>query len=325
MRIRRLAAVAAVLAAGSASAYVRETTVPGHPDQGYWLWWNSRSIGYRVNATGSLQYPAPCGDTSGSTFQTAVDNAFAAWKPDKSDLRFYAGPTTTNTAVGNDGMNLVVYRAGTCVGVAPTGDACFRTAGLCAKLYNCWEHGNTGNAETLALTTTTFDLDTGEILDADIEYFGWDGYPAPGHGMVMTCGGTAVCSVTPGYDQPYGTSSGCNWIDVGTLTMHEAGHMLGLDHECQYGAPYDPPSPPGSCPTDSVMNPQIDPGYVLPFVPDVDLAAISSVYPTGKPAVTDNPPPPKKGGCASAGAGELGPLALLALAAFPAWRRRRTW
>jgi hypothetical protein len=122
-------------------------------------------------------------------------------------------------------VNLVVWRRGLCSDPAavPANDPCrAQGEGACADTYGCWDHGQTG---TIALTTTTFLVDTAEILDADMELFDRD--EARGTGFWFTCAvGAPDCLLaTP--------STTCVSMDLGSTVAHEAGHMLGLAHNCE--------------------------------------------------------------------------------------------
>src|SRR5262249_19305942 len=61
-----------------------------------------------------------------------------------------------------------------------------------------------GTVNTLALTTVTYDLDTGEIYDADMEL--------NSHDATFTTGDTGVI------------------YDLRSIAQHETGHFLGLAH-----------------------------------------------------------------------------------------------
>jgi hypothetical protein len=314
--LRLAALVGLAAAAAEARAFVRETTTPGNPATGYCVWWKARRVGYRVNASGSAETWCTGQADKAAAAIAAVDTAFAAWNPACSDFRFADDGTTTNTGIGNDGMNLIVFRTGPCSEVAPGTDGCWSTPGACARLYNCWEHGASGGTDAIALTTTTFKLSTGELLDADVEFYGWDGTAAPAFGNYLTCEGPVAPTCVPvgAQAQPL-NQTGCNWLDVTAVTLHEAGHMLGLDHDCQYAAPHD------SCPAASVMMPSILPGDVTRLIAQDDSDAACAIYPSGKATATCNPPTQGPSGCGCGAAGG-GPAALLALLAFAAPRRR---
>ena len=332
-----LAAAAAAGAAGAQQTFVRETTSIGHPGEGHVLWWRPRTVTFHVNVTSAVT--PPCGDAAKAA--NLAELSIPAWNsatttgvaPACTDFAFTAGARTTVQGVGSDCVNLVVFRARNCTGAGaavPPGDGCLATAGACAAKYNCWEHG----ASTIGLTTTTFDPATGEILDADIEVNGW--YPLSVSGAHLSCGDPEDPPCSPGGAGAYDTTH-CNAIDIGAVVVHEAGHVLGLNHVCtallsnsEYGDPqYD-----DICPAESVMIPNIgDVSLRRPFT--TDAAGICGIYPLGGPTSTGVGPvaptlaetcssPPKGGcGCGSAGGDAIAGLALaLALRGFRRLRRR---
>jgi hypothetical protein len=328
---RRHAAVAAVLlaAAGGAGAFVRETTaVPADPSSGRCLWWGTRQVTFKVNATSAATPPggrAACPDCAPCLDAAAAAALVAATLPTWSgatragegqactDFGFVSGGTTTATAVANDGLNLVVARTGWCssTAVVPQTDACRATVGACAAKYNCWEHDASG---TIGLTTTTFSTATGQILDADIELHGWDGN-LPANGYLLTCAASPACSGFPWGPPP---QAGCTSTDVASLALHEAGHALGLDHTCLYAPPYD------GCTAGSVMQPVIPSGAIRRALDPDDVAGVCAIYPTGAATLTCGgaAPPKSGGGCSTAGS--AGILALVA-AALLAVTRARGW
>lgn len=322
-QLRYLVTLAVLLAGGGALAFVRSTSTPGHPETGVCLWWGKRQVTYVVNA--SLSSPFPCGDAASAVAE--VQSILPAWGRTCTDFRFVNGGTSTKTDVADDGTNLIVFRSGACFVpgstlISPT-DPCRGTPGACAAKFNCWEHDPAiGGVGTLALTTTHFDAQTGEITDADVELHGWDGKLVPAYGAYYTClpPSAAKCSGS-GYGQ-----QDCTSIDVGTIVLHEAGHMLGLAHVCDrsFAPPYDA-CPAG--PTTPVMAPTGTPGEVKRLLSDDDASGICTLYPAGRPTVkcvADTVPSstPKSGGCGAGPAGGSA-LALLALLALARTARRR--
>ncbi len=289
--LRALAACIALGAIRPAFAFVRLTTEPQQPDKGVCLWWKPRSITYVVDASAFTGQGCP----GGGAVSQAVQRGFPAWTQATragqtepcTDFKFVYGGETARQDLGYDpsgnNVNLVVYRKGQCSdpAVAPAGDECHATPGACADKYNCWEHGTPSlAAHTLALTTTSFDRTTGEILDADAELNGWNGSAAAPAGSYFTCGGPGLTTCS---DPPYG-QSGCNWTDLGGTLTHEAGHMLGLDHVCttSYPAPYN------ACPSPTpVMAPTAPNGDTSRrSLTSDDVEAVCTLYPAGGPTRT---------------------------------------
>ena len=84
-RARAIAAATMLLASSEALAYVRETTVGGDPAAGKCLYWGTRTVPYKVNATSAAAPPlrpacpscAPCLDAAAATALIAA--TLPAW------------------------------------------------------------------------------------------------------------------------------------------------------------------------------------------------------------------------------------------------------
>jgi hypothetical protein len=161
-----------------------------------------------------------------------------------------------------------------------------------------WPYANSGN--TLALTTITFNVDTGEIYDADVEINSSD--PAT---TKLTIGNQNIQS------------------DLDSIVTHEAGHFLGLAHSCDKQATMFASYVPG---TTSLRD----------LAPD-DMVGICTIYQPGSSPDGCDPTPrhgfsvecgsdPKDPGCcttAPGGPDRGGTASLVALIASLAFVSRR--
>jgi hypothetical protein len=273
--------IAAFFAAGDASAFCRTHTCRGAACEfdddgcaisGKPLFWPGGCFGFSVEQ--SLSAKIPKAET-----RVAVQRAFFAWtevecSPGKrSTLAFKqtADATCRKSEYRKDAANVNVIF--------------FRD--------NEWLHKDIDN--TLAKTTVTFNSNTGEILDADMEV------------------NTAHNEVTVGDSNPR--------YDLQAIMTHEVGHLLGLAHspfpESTMFASYEP----GMTEQRTLSND--------------DVSAICTVYPPDRVASCDPTPrggldlacasaPAEEDGC-SYGRGSPGTFAfgLLAIALALTGRARR--
>lgn len=181
-------------------------------------------------------------------------------------------------------------------------------ANIIAFRDTMWPYANTANI--LALTTVTYNLDDGEIYDADMEL--------NSVGTNFTIGDSNVD------------------FDLLSIATHEAGHFLGLAHSTDPNATMFPDYKPH---TTNLREPSVD-----------DIAGICAIYPPGSNVgicditprhgfstlcASDQPPgsgdgeTDQSGGCSAVGRGAGGPwawlstsLAALAVAGLRARSRR---
>jgi Matrixin len=288
------AAVLAALAGPSpAAAYCRTSVCPGvgtasvcapaqANDCGIALFWRSPCVGYSIQDAASRQ--VSLADTEGLFAQ-----AFDAWmQADCGEGRTprlrvsYMGPVECGAHEYNQKKG---------------------NANIFAFRDDEWPYP--GSSNTLALTTVTYNLDTGEIYDADMEINSAD--------VQFSFGDTGAT------------------FDLLSIVTHEAGHFLGLSHSADRDATMFSDYRPGSL-------------SLRDLTPD-DSAGICAIYPPGEPLKTCDPTvrhgfsplcaddqPLEEdvelsGGCAcalSAPSGERGAsLSLAALAAVVLRRRAR--
>ncbi len=137
-------------------------------------YWKNRSVSFRLNKDCSK-------DVNITDCTQAVQNSIGAWMGHScSDLELNFAGTTTQTSIGMDYVNLIVWRQS-----------------------NDWKYENSA----IAMTTTTFNTYTGEIVDADIEVNGVD----------------YTFSVSPP-DTPGVPGT----MDIQNTLTHELGHCIGL-------------------------------------------------------------------------------------------------
>ena len=126
-------------------------------------------------------------DGSGLDDETVIDAARAAFNSwqnaSRNGITFRFAGTTSGSSNGDDERNLVHFRS------------------------------FAGGQDTFAQSILTYDVETGDLLDVDIELnstFDFDALDAP-------------------HSDPLGP------VDLQSVLTHEAGHLLGLDHENRFG------------------------------------------------------------------------------------------
>ncbi|MCP3105432.1 matrixin family metalloprotease [Myxococcus sp. K15C18031901] len=231
---RGLVLAALVVAAGPAFAQddfsFRRTRVVGQPQC---LLWPVRDYVYHLDAAGSARTP-------GDTEVGAIEAAFDSWRAVSrtcSDYRFVrSADWKREVVVGfdkehrSDNYNIITFRERSCDDVVAGDDVCWDTE-TCGNQYDCWEHG----MGTIALTTSTYSLADGRVLDADIELNASDSDNNPG--FLFTTVDSPPCV---GVHAP-----NCVSTDLQNTMTHEIGHVVGLDHVPDVGSTMQPTAPEG--------------------------------------------------------------------------------
>ncbi len=202
------------------------------------LWWSSSCIGYDLNQAASR-------NVSYAQLATSVEAAFQAWTTATCGSASASDPTRPSIDVRD-------------LGPVSCAQASYDKTGPNQNVIvfhdDVWPYEAANRAaehspvsQVVALTTVTFDPDTGELFDADVELNSADYTIAP----LATDGTTA----------PDGT------FDLQAILTHELGHFLGLAHS---------PLP------DAVMNASGDSDQSSPkrALRLEDTRAICAVYPS---------------------------------------------
>jgi uncharacterized protein (TIGR03382 family) len=194
----------------TSQTYARTRTVEGTPSTPCLYWKERTVIAWAQSTVGNPETP-------GRDEFEAVGRGFAAWQAALStcgSLSVEEGPRSSSRRAqyldNACNENLVLFRHQRCSAVVPRGDPCFAD-GSCGNLYDCWSYSDSA----IAITTTSFDPETGQILDADIEL------NAPSYFLSTVDG--PVC--------PQGAEAmTCVATDLQSVMTHEVGHLLGLAH-----------------------------------------------------------------------------------------------
>jgi hypothetical protein len=186
---------AASLSSVKAHAYCRTTSIPASPSfqptgdncwtKGVPVWWKDACLSYEIESTGGKNLPL-------DAVSQVAKESFATW----TSAQCSSGGTITMTV--SEGKTVPV--ACTAVGYVKgaknnVNEIIFHDDG--------WPYNDGFN--TIALTTLTFNSDTGQILDADIEL-------NTTSGMITT--GTPTATT----------------FDLQSVLTHESGHFFGLAH-----------------------------------------------------------------------------------------------
>lgn len=225
------AAALAIFASGSAAeAYCRTSSCPGvgtsqvctpptPSDCGVPLFWPKTCVGWSLQKNASSQ-------VSFSTTEQIVTKAFETWM----NAPCPGGGTPRIQAIQAEPAECAKHEYNQTAG----------NANIILFHDQSWPYE--GSSNTLALTTVTYNLDTGEIYDADME----------------------INSA----DIPFTTGDSDVMFDLPSVITHETGHFLGLAHSQDFHATMFPDYLEH---TTNLRN----------LSPD-DIAGICAIYPPGQ-------------------------------------------
>ncbi len=194
------------------SGYVR-SRVNSNDNMSQCLWWpENTAITLHQNVDGN---PENAGESSFTAFKASV-TTWSQQLNSCSSLTLTDGERTTSRQTGlfrgEENQNVVLFRFRKCTDVVAATDACWHPDNDdCGTKFDCWQH----QEAAIAITTTSYNPDTGRILDSDIEF----NKPS----FVFTTVDAPPC-IPPAINQ------GCVATDIQNTATHELGHLLGLSH-----------------------------------------------------------------------------------------------
>lgn len=262
-------------------------------------WQENSRIVFNQNTAGNPALP-------GEGVFAAVSKSFQTWNAafaSCGSLSFSEGPRVADrklgysVTAGGANVNQVLFRTRKCQVVAPAADPCWKDDS-CNNAYDCWNH----DAGSIGVTTTTYDVRSGRIFDADIE---------------LNASNFKFSTVDSPVCVPPELTQGCVSTDVQNTVTHEVGHLIGLDHAADVS---------------STMSAKANPGELNKRTLDSGTErAVCEIYPKGQASqdcVDSQGASPSSdasdGGCAIGGHGAVSLVALaLGVLAFRHGTARR--
>lgn len=265
--------------------------------RGSCLYWDTRTIPWSAaeNLGGGLPE---------SEAIEAIRQSFDEWqRQDCSDLAFREGPRvgrSTGYRQGRSNVNTVVFRDRACADVVPGDDPCLSDES-CSNEYDCWDQ----DEKLIAVTTTTFSVCSGRIVDADIELNAVD--------YDFATEAEAGCAPDGG--------SRCDTTDVRNTLVHEIGHVIGLAHSTEESATMYATAPNGETKKRDLAGD--DRNALCTIYPaDGDTAICPPAQPLDRCGEGSGSSGQSSGMGCSGAAGDVTLFSILAAAAGLVWRRR---
>jgi hypothetical protein len=260
---------------------------------GQCLWWDDTNITLTQSSVGN---PA----TGPSAF-TSVDKAWASWQAAAhpcSSINLSEAPQSSSRTQGfnpnGPNENLLHFRQTFCMDFVPQTDPCWASSD-CNNAHDCWSY----QAGTIALTTTTYDKNTGVLFDADIELNAAK--------FIFTTVDAPPCL-------PSAQSQSCVATDIQNTVTHETGHALGLDHNTSPTSTMF-----NSAPVGETSKRTLDPGsaeFLCKVYPDGGVPQDCLIFPVQNPELLG-----PTAGCGATGGEPLGALWFLGVGTAVCVRR----
>ena len=198
------------LVLGQTVPYVRAKTDDGAHCQRWPVSTSRGTIHYVQSSTGDPALGSGVFDAVSRSAQTWETQLQACGNFDLVETGQHSSSRFVGYTQSGQNENLVLFRLQLCSAVTPPGDPCL-AAGTCGNVHDCWDHGSA----VVALTTSTYVISSGELLDGDVEINA----------------ATATPTIVDSPPCPMGSiSTSCVANDVQNAVTHELGHFLGLAH-----------------------------------------------------------------------------------------------